>query len=175
MANATRCLALVLSTLLFGVASGSGPRELTLTDRVEAQAAIERVYHSHRIDAGRPLLAVCLGLQLLAEGSEEAPGRRGLGAIAGIARRFPATVRVPQLGWNVVTPDEAFDAAPRGAAYFANSFRLVDEPGDGWNVARAEYGGRFIAAVQRGAVLACQFHRRRHPWRATACRSGCRR
>src|SRR2546427_12770492 len=52
---------------------------------------------------GTPLLGVCLGMQMLCEASEEAPGVAGLGVIPGICRRLPEDVRVPHLGWNAVT------------------------------------------------------------------------
>ncbi|MBI1849965.1 MAG: imidazole glycerol phosphate synthase subunit HisH [Planctomycetes bacterium] len=110
-----------------------------------------------RVRAGRATLAVCLGLQLLGEASEESPGARGLGVLAGTARRFPESVRVPQMGWNRVEPDAGCRVLTAGDAYFANSYRLVDAP-RGWLVATSDHGGRFVAALERGRVLACQFH-----------------
>ncbi len=110
-----------------------------------------------RIAAGRPTLAVCLGLQLLAEGSEESPGQSGLGVLRGVARRFPETVRVPQLGWNQVRCEAGDGMLGDGAAYFANSYRLIEST-PGWRAAWSDHGGEFIAAIERGAVLACQFH-----------------
>jgi len=110
-----------------------------------------------RARAGRPLLAICLGLQLLAEGSDESPGVAGLGVVPAIARRFPAGVRVPQLGWNVVRPIEDARDVEVGPAYFANSYRLDAIP-EGWSGAIADYGGPFVAALERASVLACQFH-----------------
>lgn len=110
-----------------------------------------------RAESGRPLLAVCLGMQLLAEASRETPGERGLGVVAGEARPFGPGVRAVQMGWNMVEPTAGCRFLQRGHAYFANSFRLT-EPPPGWSVAIAEHGGRFIAAMERGAVLACQFH-----------------
>jgi imidazole glycerol phosphate synthase glutamine amidotransferase subunit len=112
-----------------------------------------------RVRAGRPLLAICLGFQLLLEGSDESPGIAGLGVAPGIARRFPATVRVPQIGWNQVRLLDGFaGGVVRGWAYFANSYRLAEQPA-GWTVATSEYGGRFVAAMQRSpTILACQFH-----------------
>jgi glutamine amidotransferase len=110
-----------------------------------------------RLDDGRPLLAICLGMQLLAAGSEESPGVGGVGAIAGAARRFPASVRVPQLGWNRVTPGEGGGLLREGCAYFANSFYL-GSVGDGWVPALASHGVTFVAAAERGPQLLCQFH-----------------
>jgi imidazole glycerol-phosphate synthase subunit HisH len=110
-----------------------------------------------RVSAGRPTLAICLGLQLLGEGSEESPGFVGLSVVSARATSFPGNVRVPQLGWNRVEADPECRMLASGSAYFANSYRFVEAP-TGWTVAYADHGGRFVAAMERGAVLACQFH-----------------
>lgn len=112
-----------------------------------------------RVRAGKPLLAVCLGLQLLLEASEEGPGEQGLSVVPGVARRFDAheSIRVPQLGWNKVLPSQECQLLQPGYAYFANSYRLV-EPPPGFASAMAFHGGSFVAAFERGPVLACQFH-----------------
>lgn len=110
-----------------------------------------------RVAAGRPTLAVCLGQQLLAEGSGESPGVPGLGAFPGTVERFPAGVRIPQLGWNFVAPGPGCRWLTPGYAWFANSYRLTVAPA-GWKAAWAEHGTRFVAALERDGVLACQFH-----------------
>jgi glutamine amidotransferase len=127
-------------------------------------AAMERLRTSgmvdallERIAAGRPTLAICLGLQLLAEASEESPGIPALGAFPGVITRFPDSVRVPQMGWNRVAPDPGCRLLQPGWAYFANSYRL-ETPPPGWQSATTNYGGSFVAALERGPVLACQFH-----------------
>jgi len=107
--------------------------------------------------AGRPTLCVCLGLQLLCEGSEEAPGVSGLSLVPHRVTRFSGDVCIPQLGWNYVEPDYGCRFLQPGHAYFANSYRLVDTP-EGWQVGWSEHGGRFVAAMEREGVLACQFH-----------------
>jgi imidazole glycerol phosphate synthase glutamine amidotransferase subunit len=112
---------------------------------------------AERVRAGRPTLAVCLGLQLLAESSAESPGVAGLGILPAQVTRFPDTVRVPQLGWNEVQADPAAVLQKTGYAYFANSYRLAEPPA-GWTAAFADHGGRFVAALERDALLACQFH-----------------
>ena len=111
-----------------------------------------------RIEAGRPTLCVCVGLQALCESSEESPGFTGLGIVPGAVERFSGVARVPHLGWNQVeASDDASLLSESGYAYFANSYRLTTAP-TGWTVARCDYGGAFIAAMERGRVLACQFH-----------------
>jgi imidazoleglycerol phosphate synthase glutamine amidotransferase subunit HisH len=65
----------------------------------------------------------------------------------------PGVLR-PQLGWNLV---RGGDLVADGYAYFANSYRLTDVP-DGWRAATCDHGGVFVAALERGPQLACQFH-----------------
>lgn len=126
-----------------------------------------------RIAADRPTLCICLGLQLLADSSEESPGVLGLGVISKKIQRFSNAVQVPQLGWNEVRPvrnsksrtsngsQVAVSVATypfkTGQAYFANSYRLT-EPPDGWGYAVTEYDGPFISSFWQGRLLACQFH-----------------
>lgn len=117
--------------------------------------------------AGLPTLAICLGLQLLCDGSDEAAGSRGLGAIPARVRRLPAAARVPNLGWCAVGGlDDDARTAGRGTrvhAYFAHSYAV---PGadlerlhaGGWQTLTADHGGTFLAAARRRGVLACQFH-----------------
>lgn len=103
-----------------------------------------------------PLLAVCLGLQLLTEGSDESPGVPGLGVIPARCARLPMSVRIPQLGWNAVDPVACPLLEPGYAAY-ANSYAVVDPP-SGWVAAWSDHGTRFAAALARRSVLATQFH-----------------
>jgi len=123
--------------------------------RLEALGLLEIL--ARRIRSGRPTLAICLGLQVLARSSEESPGVAGLGVLPVRVARFKAGTRVPQLGWNRVEADPGCRLLSSGAAYFANSYRLVEAPA-GWQVAWSDHGGRFVAAIERGAVLACQLH-----------------
>jgi glutamine amidotransferase len=110
-----------------------------------------------RILENRSTLAICLGMQLLCVESEESAGVAGLGAVDARLERFDDALRVPHLGWNEVLPQDGVSLMRPGCAYFANSYRLVDPP-TGWAVAATNYGGQFISALQRGRVLACQFH-----------------
>jgi glutamine amidotransferase len=117
---------------------------------------------AEHIARDRPYLGICLGMQLLFDASEEAPGARGLGVLAGTVRRFggdlvdpdePARrLKVPHMGWNVV------DGAGNGEwFYFVHSYYC--DPTDAALIAgRASYGAPFCAAIARGAMFACQFH-----------------
>src|SRR5207244_10733498 len=78
---------------------------------------------THAATRGTPLLGVCLGMQMLCEASEEAPGVAGLGVVPGTCRRLPHDVRVPHLGWNTVTAGGAALVAT-GVAASANSYAL---------------------------------------------------
>jgi glutamine amidotransferase len=108
---------------------------------------------------GLPTIGICLGMQLLFDASDEGGGE-GLGVIAGRVTRIDA-VRVPQIGWNDVTPtgkDPLFAGAPLPIAYYANSF--VCRPNDERVVvAWSEHeGDRFPAAVRAGRTVGVQFH-----------------
>lgn len=118
-----------------------------------------------RFSSDRPTMAICLGLQLLAASSDETPGISGLSIFEGshVARfggEDPGTglpLKIPQLGWNKVRPGAGARLLEPGYAYFANSFRLASAP-SGWVAAMSDYGGPFVAALERGPHLACQFH-----------------
>jgi glutamine amidotransferase/cyclase len=125
--------------------------------------------HAHRAhtQAGRPFLGICLGLQLLFDGSEESGGVEGLGIIPGAVRRFPASpgLLVPHIGWNGVAasphaPLLAGLAADKSRVYFVHSYRAVPEAANAaWVAGTTRYGGAdFVSAVARGAVAATQFH-----------------
>lgn len=130
-------------------AFGAGMHMLTEHGLVEAIR--------ERADLDRPLMAICLGLQLLGVSSDETPGVAGLGVHSGSAARFGPDVRVPHFGWNEVMPDREMNFVDRGFAYFANSFRVIDVP-KGWKAALTDYDGAFCSALERGNILACQFH-----------------
>ncbi|RKH38112.1 imidazole glycerol phosphate synthase subunit HisH [Corallococcus llansteffanensis] len=108
------------------------------------------------LDAGLPCLGICLGMQLLFEGSDEGAGE-GLGYFQGRVTRLAAR-HVPQIGWNDVEEDGALASAKLASVYYAHSYvcRAV-EPRDvvGWTT---HEGDRFPASVRRGKVLGVQFH-----------------
>lgn len=128
-------------------------------ERLDETGLIEPI--RRRVEAGRATLAICLGLQMLAEGSDEAPGVPGIGVVPGRVRALPPARIRPHLGWNRVRA-ATDDPAPRllrqdGAAAFANGFALDAAP-EGWTTAWSDDHGPFVAAIERGSVLACQFH-----------------
>ena len=118
-----------------------------------------------RVAAGTPTLGVCLGMQLLARGSEEGQ-LPGLGWIDAHARRFrpdpgAAQLKVPHMGWNAVRAlreHPLFAEMPEEMRfYFVHSYHVVCEhPGSA--LAHAEYGRDFVAAVARDNVMGVQFH-----------------
>jgi len=116
------------------------------------------------LGAGVPLLGICLGLQLLFEGSDEGV-ESGLGWISGRIRRIDKEngEKVPHMGWSEVTcprPSRLFaDLKPPIEFYFVHSF-YAPNSGEAANVASATcaYGGEFVAAFERGNIFATQFH-----------------
>jgi imidazole glycerol phosphate synthase glutamine amidotransferase subunit len=110
--------------------------------------------------AGKPFVGICLGMQLLFEGSDEAPGEHGLGLLPGRCVRFEAPRKVPQIGWNTIDlhgQGSALDGLQGRHFYFAHSFHV--QPAQGGDVlATSDYRGPFVAAVRRGNLLGVQFH-----------------
>lgn len=121
----------------------------------------EAVLHAVR-DDGKPVLAVCLGMQLLAEESEERGSFRGLGLIPGAVRRIPVPgdLRLPHMGWNSLKLEQRepmFANLQDGdSVYFVHSYRFETEPR--FVSAVTDYGGPVVAAVQRERIFGMQFH-----------------
>jgi glutamine amidotransferase len=114
------------------------------------------------IELGVPFLAICIGMQLLYEESEESPGSQGLAILEGDVRRLPDKVKVPQMQWNRL--DRAFPSALwEGLAdpawmYFVHSYAVAD-PDPARVIGTCDYGGEVVAAVEFGArQWAVQFH-----------------
>jgi glutamine amidotransferase len=113
--------------------------------------------------SGRPFLGVCVGLQLLFDGSEEGGGVDCLGILPGMVRRFPAQagLKIPQIGWNDVTfkfDHPLLDGIPGGSYfYFVHSY-YADPSQPGITIGEAEYGVDFAAIVASDNVVATQFH-----------------
>lgn len=110
-----------------------------------------------RVTGSRPLLAICLGFQMLFTGSEESPGVKGLGIFPGEIKRFSDVVRVPQLGWNKIEATADSKYLFDGYAYFANSYCFRELP-NGCQGAFSTYDENFVAALEYSSLLACQFH-----------------
>lgn len=111
--------------------------------------------------SGKPLLGICVGLQLLFDESEEMGQHTGLGVLPGKIVRFPAGLTVPHMGWNQIEPERAHPLLqhirPGDFAYFAHSYHAVpDNAGD--VAAYTQYGHAFASVVARDNVVAIQFH-----------------
>jgi glutamine amidotransferase len=116
---------------------------------------------SRAIADGVPFLGICVGLQLLYEASEEAPGVAGLGAVAGTVRRLPPGVKCPQIQWNPLRPAGDRPSSllarlpPDPWMYFVHSYAPPVGPE---TVATCEYGGDVAAAIEIDRVWGTQFH-----------------
>lgn len=115
------------------------------------------------VNKGTPFLGICLGLQLVFDESDEAPGVQGLSVLPGKIKRIPDSegLKVPQIGWNSLkfdNPGRLFKDVQEGSyVYFVHSYYLeAKEP----EIVKAstEYGVHVHASVEKGNVFACQFH-----------------
>jgi len=109
---------------------------------------------------GASLLGVCVGHQLLFDVSHEMGTTAGLGLVRGEVHKFEGSLPVPQIGWNRVQTAEGgdhtlFEGVGNGVFYFVNSYAASNAPDE---IARADYGGSFTAAVQRDRIFGVQFH-----------------
>lgn len=158
--------------LLFPGVGAFGPAMQSIRDKGYAEPLKEY------IASGKPYMGICVGLQTLFEGSDEAPGVQGLGVVPGIVGSFSAKDKsVPQMGWNEVKvvktrndggdqdavkygfPDPA--AKDSSHYYFVHSFRAAYQPDKhaDWVLTTTQYGDEvFLSSIQKGNVFATQFH-----------------
>lgn len=120
--------------------------------------AIKNAVHS-----GKPFLGICLGMQLLMESSEEAPGAKGLSIIKGQAVRFnnDCGLKIPQIGWNSVSKVKNHRCLDRikdnEFFYFVHSYYVLPEDGS-YLAGVTEYGIKFCSCIGRDNIFATQFH-----------------
>ena len=109
----------------------------------------------------KPILGICLGMQLLFDRGEEVRGCKGLGLVSGCVRKIETNFKLPHIGWNSLrypNPSPLFAGVEEGSfVYFVHSFcGVAADPAT--VIARTDYGTPVTAAVQKGNVYGCQFH-----------------
>ena len=128
-------------------------------DKLKEYKLVNTIYDV--VESKKPMLAICLGLQLLFEESEESPGKTGLGIVQGEVLHIPDQVgfKIPHIGWNSLdlsNDGRLFKGMENPYVYFVHSFSAVicEES----TIAVCEYGNDLTAAVAKDNVLGCQFH-----------------
>jgi imidazole glycerol-phosphate synthase subunit HisH len=134
--------------VLPGVGSFAAAMNWLVDNRIDA--AIKTA-----VAGGASLLGICVGHQLLFDVSHEMGTTRGLGLVRGEIAKYGGVLPVPQIGWNRVTSGGQAILPAQGVYYFVNSYAATSTPHE---IARADYGGPFTAAVQNGRVFGVQFH-----------------
>ncbi len=113
------------------------------------------------IKEGKPYLGICLGLQLLFESSEEAPGVNGLGILKGSVIRFKGKMKIPHMGWNSIEKkkEHSFlkDISNGTYLYFVHSYFVVPQEKE-ITLTTTDYGKSFVSAIATENIFACQFH-----------------
>jgi glutamine amidotransferase len=134
-----------------------GVGHFAATEIIEKSGMRQAVEHA--IGAGVPFFGICVGMQWMLEGSEEAPEVHGLGTLHSMCERFPATVKAPHVGWNQIRPVRESrllrSVEPEAFVYYSHSYRAPITPE---TVAVTEYGGEFSAVVERDNTFGVQFH-----------------
>ncbi len=108
------------------------------------------------VDLGIPFLGICIGLQILFESSEEAPGIEGLGILKGEVKKFTQG-KIPQIGWNKIQTTKVNTFLQDDYFYFVNSY-YVEPKEENIISSYSDYHGEFCASVQRKNLTAVQFH-----------------
>ena len=113
------------------------------------------------IEEGKQYLGICLGMQVLFESSEEAPGMAGMGILKGTVPRFTGNIKIPHMGWNnikIVKKTEILSGIENSEYfYFVHSYYCSPED-KGIVATTTPYGEEFASSVQKDNVFACQFH-----------------
>lgn len=131
-------------------------------DRLRATGLVDRL-ESWALQEARPMLGICVGMQLMADVGEERGEHAGLGWIGGRVQPMTATppqVRVPHVGWNDVRFEQAFGSFAAGQSadfYFDHSYAYYN-PVHGELIGSCQHGEQFCALVRRGKLVAAQFH-----------------
>ena len=127
-------------------------------DKLFATGIVEPL--KEEVAKGKPLLGICVGMQLLFSESHEYGVHKGLELIDGIVDRIPTELKLPQIGWNNITLDEAnplFKYTPQGTyVYFVHSYAATGCEKD--TIATCEYGTIVTAAVCKDNIYGTQFH-----------------
>lgn len=113
------------------------------------------------IEEGKQYLGICLGMQVLFESSEEAPGIAGMGVLKGTVPRFTGNIKIPHMGWNnikIVKEAEILQGIENSEYfYFVHSYYCSPED-KGIVATTTPYGEEFASSVQKDNIFACQFH-----------------
>ena len=134
-----------------------GVGHFSATARLEQSGLRDAI--ADAIARGTPFLGICVGMQWMFLGSEEAPSIRGLGALSGVCSRFDSDVKVPHVGWNTVQQRGSSRLLDGLSAeffvYYTHSYRAPATPE---TCGISEYGGAFSAVVESRNLLGVQFH-----------------
>jgi glutamine amidotransferase len=126
------------------------------------QSGLDRVV-TEQAATGKPLMGICLGMQLLFEEGHEYGIHKGLGLIPGkvvaMAGVIPENLKIPHMGWNNLKTRDCplFDVGDDPCVYFVHSYCMADVSEE-WTAATCTYGQIFTAAICKGNVMATQFH-----------------
>jgi len=133
------------------------------TENIKSRGLADVIKNSVTNDK-KPILGICLGMQLLSTGSEESPNSKGLGLIPGSVKKITlpegCSEKLPQIGWNnVLSKNESplFQNISQGSNfYFANSYHYVCNKG--FEIASTSYGIQIASAIQNENIFGVQFH-----------------